>query len=268
MTEPVFEPDGDLFVPTGHAIGPWDRRAQHGGAPAALLARAVEAVPPDADDELVVSRVTYELLRPVPIVPLSVETAVLRPGRKVQVVQASLRAGETEVVRATALRIRRLDIELPEGVGDAGPGDGAPAAGPEEGRELRFPFEQEDGPAFHRTGMEIRFVGGGFDRPGRSTAWFRLRRPVVGDEQPSPVMRAVATADFGNGISWVLPAERFVFINPDLTVHLARPPTGEWLAMRSTTRLGATGAGLAESALSDPGGRFGRSVQSLLVDHR
>ena len=65
--------------------------------------------------------------------------------------------------------------------------------------------DDDDLPAFHRTGMEVRFVGGGATGPGRPRAWFRLRRPVVGDEEPTGVQRAAAAADFGNGVSWVLP---------------------------------------------------------------
>ena len=59
----VYVPEGDAFVPTELARGPWDARAQHGGAPAALLAREIEA---EGGDQSVV-RLTYEFLRPVPL---------------------------------------------------------------------------------------------------------------------------------------------------------------------------------------------------------
>ena len=82
------------------------------------------------------------------------------------------------------------------------------------------------------------------------------------------MQRVMAAADFGNGVSASLPYEDWVFINPDLTVHLLRPPTGEWVGLRTASRYGSVGAGLAESELFDADGRIGRSCQSLFVDQR
>ena len=109
---------------------------------------------------------------------------------------------------------------------------------------------------------------GAFEIPGPGTAWVRLRVPVVDDEDPSPVVRAAAAADLGNGLSSVLRQRDWLYINPDLTVQLARPPAGEWIALRSVTYPGTTGAGVAESALYDAAGRFGRATQSLLIEAR
>ena len=259
--ESLYTTDGDHVVPSVQTRGPWDPRHQHGGATAALLTRAVEAA--EADAPMQVARLTFELMRPVPIEPLRVTTAVVRPGRKVQLVQASLHAGDVEVARATGLRIRVADLALPECLID-----GPPTPGPEAGRVTHFPGRTGEEIGFHRTAMDVRAVHGGFDGPGPATVWFRLRVPVVDDEAPSPVVRAAAAADFGNGISWVLPPDRFVFINPELTVHLSRPPEGEWICLQASTVPGFTGAGLAESALYDERGRIGRAVQALLLDAR
>src|SRR6185436_17433216 len=107
----LFVPDGDRFVSTELTRGPWTPEAQHGGPPAALLARAVERA--GNGDGMLVVRLTVELLRPVAVVPLTVTAKVVRPGRKVQLVEASMRAGDVEVARATALRIRTADLPLP-----------------------------------------------------------------------------------------------------------------------------------------------------------
>lgn len=262
-TDALYSVDGDAYIPSELTRGPWDPSSQHGGAPAALLVRAVEAVGSPAP--MVLARVTFELLRPVPLTPLTITTTVLRPGRKVQLVGASLFAGDTEVVRCVALRIRSLPLpvpgEVPVDIGrpdlpDAGSDATPPFAAVEEG--LRY---------FHRDAVEIRAVAGGFDRPGPATAWFRLRYPVVEGETPSGAVRAVAAGDFGNGLSWVLPPD-WVFINPDLTVHLLREPVGEWICLASRTLPADRGVGVAESALYDSAGRVGRSVQSLILDLR
>jgi Thioesterase-like superfamily len=254
-------PDGDRFVPGPLTAGPWDPAAQHGGPPAALLTRAVETVGAPAPVRL--ARATFELLRPVPLVPLTVATTVLRNGRRVQLVQASLQAGGTEVMRVTALRIRRRALELPEGTA----ADGAPPL-PDGPTPSAFPGERDDLVAYHNAGVELRFVEGGFDRPGRATAWCRLRVPVVAGEEPTPAMRTMAAADFGNGFSWVLPRDRWLFVNPDLSVHLARPPEGPWVCLRSDTVVGPEGVAVAHSTLYDVLGPIGTAVQSLFVEPR
>ncbi|MCL4293415.1 MAG: thioesterase family protein [Acidimicrobiia bacterium] len=254
----VFEPDGDLFVPSEIARGPWDPDAQHGGAPAALLARAVERFEPGPAS--FVARITIELLRPVPLTPLEVRTRMLRPGRRVQLVEAALHAGGVEVARAAGLRIREEDLDLPPGAHDpdrpalAGPATGEPAA------HERFPG------AMFPNAVEVVFVAGEFWEPGPSSAWFRLRIPIVAGEEPSPLMRVAAAADFPNGISAPLSwTDGWLYINPELTIHLHRRPEGEWVGLDATTWVEPNGVGLAEAVLHDGHGRIGRSSQSLLV---
>src|SRR5687768_16626066 len=91
----LYVPDGDRFVPTVATIGPWDRKAQHGGPAAALLARAVELVEAPVPQQ--VTRLTYDLWRPVPLAPLAIRTTVVRPGKRVSVVEAALVADDMEV---------------------------------------------------------------------------------------------------------------------------------------------------------------------------
>jgi len=255
MIEAIFVHDGDFFIPTEHAGGPWDPAALHGGAPAALMARAIEAVQPELG--MFVSRITAEFMRPVPMAPLRLATEVIRPGRKVQLVQASLTADGTEVARATALRIRQAAIDVD--VDDGEP----PPPPPEQGTRLTDAPWRGFGGA-----MNPRLVAGSVVDPGPATVWFDLRMPIVAGEDPSPLMRAVAAADFGNGISRVLDFKRHLFINPDLTVYLSRSPRGEWIALDSQTFTNRNGIGLAQSRIFDRDGRVGSSLQALLLDSR
>lgn len=263
MADAIFQLDGDTVLPTDLARGPWSPDAQHGGAPAALLARAVERF--DGGESVLVVRVTVELLRPVPIAPLRLTTRLARPGKKVQLVEASLIVAETgvEVARATGLRLRRGDVALPEGAMPAGappPPDAGVVSKPPWAGMLTYE-------GFHSGAIEMRFVRGSFAEPGPATAWLRLRVPLVAGETPSPLSRVAAAADFGNGISWVLTRkDGYRFINPDLTIYLHRHPEGEWIALESVTAPDPHGVGLAESRLYDPRGPIGRSVQSLLIE--
>jgi hypothetical protein len=271
MDHALFVPAEDgALLPTGYGRGPWDVRHLHGGPVGALLAGAVETIP-DAGMPLEVSRITIEILKPVPLDPLVVTASVLRPGRKVQLVEATLThaaTGDTLAI-ARALRIRTSDVPLPHDDAELGPllaPEPAPSS-PEAGRLERGTHSIAD-VAFHTDGVEHRFVEGSWADAGPVVVWTRLVTDVVGGEDPSPLQRTVAAADFGNGVSRALSFDTHLFINPDLTVHLLRPAVGEWIGMRTKSHIGPSGTGMAESELFDRTGRIGRSVQSLLIDTR
>ena len=251
-----YERDGDVFVPSELTRGPWDPGAQHAGPPAALLGRAVEA------DGLQVGRITVEILRPVPLAPLTVAHRVVRPGRSVELVEAVLAEAEgerRELARALAWRLQPQAGMEP---GDPEP----PPPGPDAGRTVPF-FETGQEVGYH-TAMDFRFVEGAFTEIGPAVVWMRMRAPLVAGEPTSPLARLLVVADAGNGVSATLDYRRFVFINTELTVHLLREPDGEWVCLDAVTRVGAPGLGLAESVLSDERGRIGRGAQTLLVRPR
>ena len=253
----VFVAQNGRFIATELARGPWDPGAQHGGAPAALLMRTLEALP--AAERLMIARVTYEFLRPVPLGELVVDASVLRPGRRVQLLEASLSSPDgLELVRARALQVRVAEAP-PSDLDDAPPG-------PEGGSENDF--RPPHRPMFAPDAIEIRFVQGGFGPGGPSTGWFRMAVPVVAGEEASPLQRLAAAGDFGNGISAVLPWDEYVFINPDLTLYIEREPVGEWIGLQAQTTIASGGIGTSESVLFDERGRVGRAIQALLVAPR
>jgi Thioesterase-like superfamily len=198
----------------------------------------------------------------VPIAPLLVSARVVRPGRRVQLVEAELGDGEQTLMRASAWRIRTAPVEIPAAV--MAPVEAPP--GPEQGAEVEFfPTGQERG---YHTAMECRFVTGGFVEPGPALVWLRMRQPLVAGEEPSPLQRVMVTADVGNGVSASLDYRRYLFINVDLTVHLERMPAGEWVCVDAVTLPQPNGVGTAESVLSDGRGRIGRALQTLLIAQR
>ncbi|MGI8920098.1 MAG: thioesterase family protein [Solirubrobacteraceae bacterium] len=258
--EPLYHRKGEHYVPTGLTRGPWDERHQHGGAPAALIAGALESH--EGADAMALTRVNFEFLRPVPLEPLALAVAVDSGGRRVQRLRASLHMGKTEICRATGLRIRRSDALSEQA--------GAPESAP------RLPAADEIADAdvssfpagFARDAMELRFLEGRFHEPGPATVWFRLRAPVVDDHPATSLQSAVAAADFGNGVSAMLDWKDSLFINTDLTVALEREPEGEWVCLDASTHLGPRGAAVSESVLHDRAGRIGRALQCLLIDRR
>lgn len=268
MSEPFFEPDGDgAYVAGEQTRGPWDPGAQHAGPPAALIARELERLTdgriggPDGPPAQV-GRITLEILGSVPIGPVRVEAQVVRPGRRVEMVEASLSDGGGKVLvraRGWRLRVGEVAFTLPPGAPAGLPGpDGATTA-------PFFDTSQERG---YHTAMDVRFLSGGFVEPGPARAWLRMRVPLVAGEEPTPLQRVMVVADVGNGVSAPLDWRRYLFINVDLSVHLHRLPVGEWIGIDAVTVPEPSGLGVSDSALYDQDGRIGRAAQTLLVDER
>jgi acyl-coenzyme A thioesterase PaaI-like protein len=287
-TESLFLPEGEgRYAPTEHARGPWDPRALHGGAPATLIAAAFEGMLPETP--LPFARLSFSFLRPIPMAPLRLLTRVLRPGRRVQELEAELWAagpagGEEELVcRAHALRILPGPEEPPDLARlVVAEHEGPALPGPQEGHPVRFALDDAERRSFAATAMEMRFLHG---RPlkgqlpevgvaaahtptGTAVVWMRLRRPVLPGETPGPLIYVMAAADFGNGVSAVLPFDEYVFINADLTVTLNRRPEGEWIGLDSRTLLHPGGIAWSESVLHDERGRLGLATQALVVQRR
>lgn len=248
--------DGSRWRATSHTRGPWDPGSQHGGPPTALLGRALETCAPRED--VMVGRVTVELLGAVPVGELDLRVRVARPGRSVELVEAALSAGGRDVARASAWRVLR-SASAP--VADRHPA--APALPAETVEVDRGPWI--DG---YLSAVEWRFARGHFTAPGPAAAWTRLLHPLVPDEEPSPLQRVLAVADSGNGISSELDISRWHFINPELTVHLHREAVGEWVCLDAATAISPGGLGVATSVLSDLQGPVGNGAQLLLVAPR
>jgi acyl-CoA thioesterase len=278
MSESIFVADGELFVPTEQARGPWDPRALHGGAPAALITSAFERMEPGS--ELRVGRLGFEFLRPIPMAALTLSTSIARPGRRVQELSAELRAGDELVVRASALRVQAVPGEAESAAAAARTGaQGEPAAEaapedlpaamppPAEGEHKRFALNDSTDASFAGTAMEMRWLNDPW-RPGPGRVWQRLRHPLLPGQELTALTRLAATADFCNGVSATLPFDRFLFINADLTVHLQRLPQGDWIGLDARTQLHEGGAALAEGVLHDERGPLGRAFQTLVVQQR
>ena len=246
-----YEPlGGGRYRSTEHTPGPWSESDQHGGPPSALLAGALEAE--GHRDDMIVARVTCEILGPIKVDDLTLSVRVTRPGRRVERVEGELVQAGRPVLAASAWRIARTD---------SGTGNGAPPPAVPAARDL-------EGATGYIASVEWAPLAGSFYAPGPALVWTRLRGQVVAGEEPTPLQRVVAIADSGNGVSQVFPLDTTWFINPELTVHLHREAVGEWVLLDATTVASRGGAGLATSVLSDVEGELGRGAQSLLIAPR
>lgn len=254
----IFRIDGRRAITSPNAAGPWSPDMQHGSAPSGLVTWAAEAMPTPVPMQI--ARLTIDLMRPVPLAPLAIETEVLRQGRKIQLCEVRLKADDVLVVRATVLKIRSEAQALPAGIADAP----IEVPGPEQSRVEPADFSSSP----FVSGMSLRAARGGFAHPGSSAIWYRVDRPLVEGAPVSPVMRAVVASDFSNATSVALDFRHWTFLNADLTISLARQPVGDWILLDGDCCIGPDGAGLAMARLGDQHGYFGRAVQSLVIEKR
>jgi hypothetical protein len=244
--------EGVESLPT--TAGPWSPEAQHGGPPAALLGRAVEGLGAG-----VVGRFTMDLLGPVPVGELGVSASVVRPGRSVSLVEASLRdvARDRPVASASAWLFPRVE----SGPASAGP---APEHGPSDGTARARPDGWSPG---YLDAVEWRWISGGVDVAGPGVVW--MRPPALVDGEPtSPLQRLLTCADSASGVSAVLDVREWAFLNTELTVHVLREPVGEWICLDAATTLGPGSVGIATATAYDELGPVARSAQALLVQRR
>ncbi len=227
---------------------------QHGGPPSALMTRAIEGLP-EAEGR-VIGRIVVELLGPVPVAPVSVATSVVRTGRSVALIEATL-STDRPVARATAW----LFPDLPSGLPST---DRAPASEPGDGVLREFPGSWSAG---YLDATEWRWVSGELG-DGRAAVWMRPRVSLVDDEPWSPIPRLMSLVDSASGVASALDPADWLFINTDLTVHVVRRPVGEWLYLEAETMLTSTSVGLATSSVYDEQGLVARTAQALLVAKR
>ena len=264
LSEPFFAREGDAYVATVSARGPWDDRFCHGGPPSALLLRVLTDAARARDPNFSVARLTTGFLKPVPLGRLTVEIDDVTGGRTVVRARARLCAGEVVVMEAEGLFVRRnpdVDVETAVRPGSAT----APWPAPTVLTSFTFPFFTAT-EAYHRA-IDVRLI----DAPWGTTPvrlWAKVMVPLVGESEPSAEESVVVLADAESGMGPPVDPMQFSYLNPDLTVYFARRPRPGWVGFEICSHAGDDGIGLSESALRDDAGVFGQSAQSLVLASR
>lgn len=262
MTEFLYARAGELFVPTEAGGSPWHPQLLHGGTATGLLGHAVAALVPAG---FAVTRITMDLLRPVPKAPLAVRAEVARDGQRLKVIEVEVTHNGKTVCRASAVLARTQPVTLP----DYAPVPAAPPPGP-EGLPLWSIQDMLDAKALAiprglHTRVEVRSQQPWLER-GRNMSWLRLPVTIVEGEPLSPFVRACLLSDLGNGVAQLNLGNAAGMINADVTLALFRLPAGEWIGFDSVAQVQATGTGIVHSTLYDTTGSFGYVVQSVLTN--
>lgn len=246
--------DEHRYRATGHVSGAWDTATQHIAPALGLLTHAVEADRDRRrDDRLAVARLTFEILGTIPVEELDVRVEVRRPGRTVELVEASLSHAGRPAVLLRAWLIQPRDTGALHGIGFD------PIPGP------------EDVPAWDPTTV---WPGGFIEsvevrrrqvRPGRAVFWVRTPLPLIDGVAASRLASTVGLFDIANGMTVRADPREVAFPNLDLTAHLVTEPRGEWVGFDTTVSFGPGGLGLTSSVLHDVHGPIGTLAQALTV---
>ncbi|MDF0532492.1 thioesterase family protein [Tsukamurella sp. 8F] len=252
--EPYFRRTGDAaFAATAHTGGAWKTDEQHIAPALGLLAHVVEA---DRDarrsDGLVLTRLSYDILGVLPVGDVTTTVTVLRPGRTIELVEATLAHGERDAVRLRAWLMAPRDTAAVAGTAlEAIPG---PTECPDWDPTTVWPGGFIASAQVRRTQQA----------PGRATYWVRTDVPLL-DEPVSRTASAAGLLDIANGMTVRADPRAVAFPNVDLTAHLYSAPGEGWLGFDTRVSFGADGLGLTETVLHDESGPIGSVSQMLTV---
>ncbi len=248
LIDAFFERDGENFLPTPHARGPWDPNSLHGRVIAGLLGRSFEQR--YGDESLQFCRLTVDLVRLPPMAALQVETTLVRKGNRIRVADGVVTADGGEIARGRGVLLRRS--HQPEGQVWSPPGWDVPTPDALDGSD-----------GFFSGIWETRAIS----RTGQKRTWLRETRLLIAGEPLTPFVRCAVAADFthpfGNSGSAGLN-----FINADITVYLHRLPLGEWLGFEVASHQSSEGIAVAETTLYDVKGPIGKSLVCAIANQR
>ncbi|HST48504.1 thioesterase family protein [Jatrophihabitans sp.] len=242
------------FLATEHVGGAWNTAEQHIAPALGLLAHAVEL---DRDnrrgDGLVLTRLAYDILGTVPVAAVEVAVRVLRPGRTIELVEATLAHAGRVAVTLRAWLLQPRDTAGLQGSALV------PIPAPDE---LPVWDATTMWPGGFIASVEVRRA---LAEPGRAAYWVRPDQPLLDGEQVSPMARAAGLLDISNGMAARVHPKEVAFPNVDLTAHLFAEPRGEWLGFDTTVSFSADGIGVTSSVLHDRNGPVGTMAQVLTV---
>lgn len=240
-----FRRDGERYVPTGLGLSPWDNRSQSGVSLGCLIGHVFDTVP--TLSPMLTARITLDILGTAPMEPLTPKMRILRDGPRTQLVEAELQSGGRTWVRATALRAR---------LGEA----------PVFTQALTRPFPENAKPTRTAPWFEVIQMPG--RDPSAGAMWANLTADAVEGEALTPLQRMVAIADFGAGTAPIVDYHHWTSANLDISVHMSRPPRGEWLLLEGTSESAGNGVGMVKARIGDLDGMFGTALQTIFLSRR
>ncbi|MFT3714788.1 MAG: thioesterase family protein [Gordonia sp. (in: high G+C Gram-positive bacteria)] len=255
VTQSYFTRDGDdAFVPTEHAGGAWYDNDLHLAPVAGLVIDHLERWRLANAPGMVFSRLSLDVLGMILRDRITLSVDVLRPGRTIELVQATAVIDGRSVILARGWLLQSSDTT--EAAGDAVEPFPPPGSFTRESWIKRWPGELID---------SVDATQSDDTRPGRAKVWVTSDVDLVAGEESTALGEWAKFLDCANGISWRQDPNVWMFPNVDLTLHLFRQPAGRWMGLDTRQDFGAGGLGLTSSVVHDEHGPVGVLAQSLTV---
>lgn len=247
--------DDHSFRPLPDAGGAWNDAEIHFSPLGGLIAHAMDVHrAAHGASGMSLARLSFDILGflAADVCEIAVET--LRPGRTIELVQA------TVVIAGRAVVLARGWYTIDSDTREVAGGESTMFSVPEAGHEWGI---ADTWPGGYVASLEMRAEEP--PRPGRGMAWLRTDRELVAGEAVSAHAAFIALVDTANGIAVRQQPGEWMFPNLDLTIHLHTQPTGRWVGLDTTVTFGPTGQGLTSSGLHDERGPVGRAEQTLTL---
>ena len=246
-------------MPTTHTGGAWSESEQHISPMGGLIVHEMQAHAArdglqGATQSAAISRLSIDILGVLPVDEFDVHIEVIRPGRTIELLEAVVTSGGRSAVRARAWRLATADTQDVAG--------GQSPALPAPQTLQPWPITSV-WPGGYIASLDVRPTAA--PAPGSATAWVSTPLQLLEGEQSTDLARFIALVDTANGIAVRRSPREWMFPNVDLTIHLHRQPTGDWVGLDTTVIFGATGHGLTSTVLHDACGPVGRAAQTLTI---
>ena len=259
------------FTATELTASPWGEGFQHGSPPAALIAYLLEIGAQDAGlstQDGRYARMSVDLLGAVPLGTLYGRITVIRPGRRISLLEAVVTDAQgrecirgrgwwlidgdtTEVERSVARRI-------------PGPEQGTPAT--------QWLQHWSSGYIDSIDVIQVELPDSGSPvheqfAPGNAYAfWARSSYPTVAGSPETPWTQLMKVVDIANGLNpELLSVKEWTYMNVDMSVYLHRMPVGEWTGILAEVNYGPDGIGTTVARIYDTSGPIGSVNQAIML---
>lgn len=250
MTFSFFTAEAELLTPTDAARSLWSADQMHGVAVSGAMARAIEMSVPR--DDLRPARYTLDMFRPATMSPFTIDTTVVREGRRICLVDAVLVQDGEPKVRASAIFLKPSedpDGEVWRPTDDPTAPDGVPVL-----TAPTIPWFASDEP-WSQDFSEHQ-------NSGRKQTW-QHGVPVVAGEEPTPFQAVASIADATTmACNWG--SKGVQYINTDITLSLSRLPRTAELGLRGERWSGHDGIAVGVATVYDRDGVIGQSMVTSL----
>ncbi len=253
-----FEPiAAGRYRPTEFAGGAWQADEIHFSPLGGLIVHAIDRHRAAADggpNGKELGRISFDILGFLSAEECEVRVETIRPGRTIELIEATVIIAGRAAVLARAWFIATADTIAVAG----GESTSLPSA------ENSAPWSMTDTwPGGYVASLETRAVAP--PQQGRASVWLRTNCVLVAGQESSPHAAFIALVDTANGIAVRQSPVEWAYPNLDLTIHFHRQPTENWVGLDTTVTFGPAGHGLTSTVLHDETGAVGRAEQILTV---